>query len=176
MLSLLMALALTLPSLPLAPRSGERVAEGRVRGDADRPSSALRAPSPRTRGEGQRDALCQDLCAPDAYRHYRRLLAAAKWGLDGQERAAFLVSTPEGRLEAVDFTSGGAYRASNTGRIPRRAVAVIHTHPLRAHEPSDHDRAEARRIGLPVVVITPHAITVAYPDGTTASISPRRVE
>lgn len=116
------------------------------------------------------DRPCDHLCTPEAFEHYRRLLLSAKWGLHGEERAAFLIADAEGRLDARRWPSATYYRASYRGAIPRGTVAIIHTHPLNEHEPSAHDLVEAGRVGLPIVVITPKAVTVAYPDGTVAFV------
>jgi penicillin-binding protein 1C len=56
---------MVLQSITLAPRSGERVAEGRVRGLPTRdPSSALRAPSPRCGGEKDIDCATSQQSMP----------------------------------------------------------------------------------------------------------------
>ena len=117
------------------------------------------------------DPECGRLCAPETIQHYRRLLASAGWGLKGEERAAFLRLSPSGKLLVEQWPTGGLRGVSFRGKMPARVIAVMHTHPLREPWPSDHDRAEARRIGLPVIVITPGAVTVARPDGTVGQLS-----
>jgi proteasome lid subunit RPN8/RPN11 len=110
---------------------------------------------------------CGELCHADAVEQYARLNTLASMARYEKERAAFLVRRPDGRLTAVTWQAGDSAEASHTGHIPSRCVAIIHTHPLVAPQPSKHDVAEAQRIGLPIVVITPQSVTVATPQGTT---------
>ncbi len=112
---------------------------------------------------------CGALCDNDAVEHYARLNALASMTRYESERAAFLVRRLDGLLTVVAWQAGDRAEASYTGRIPLRCVAVIHTHPAMAPQPSKHDVAEAQRIGLPIVVITPQSVTVATPQGTSGS-------
>jgi hypothetical protein len=86
------------------------------------------------------------------------------------ERAAFLVRDDKGRLRAVSWPAGETAEASYKGRIPARCIAVIHTHPIAAPQPSRRDIAEAQRIQLPIVVITPDRVTVATTNGSTMQL------
>jgi proteasome lid subunit RPN8/RPN11 len=115
-------------------------------------------------------ATLSDLESPEALRQYARLNGLAAMSRYDSERAAFLVRTKSGALRAVDWQSGTQTEATYTGRIPQNAIAVMHTHPVVAPNPSKRDVAEAQRIGLPIVVITADQITVANPDGTTTMI------
>jgi proteasome lid subunit RPN8/RPN11 len=111
--------------------------------------------------------VCGELCRVDAVEQYARLNALAAMTRYERERAAFLVRLPDGRLTTVPWRAGENAEASYTGHIPRRCVAVIHTHPATAPRPSKHDTSEATRAGLPIVVVTPQSVTVAMPQGTT---------
>lgn len=85
------------------------------------------------------------------------------------ERAAFVVLR-DGALKMVPWQTGGYRHASFKGSIPEDCIAIAHTHPESAMDPSRVDVAMARRLGLPVLVITPRALTVADTDG-----NPRRL-
>ena len=113
---------------------------------------------------------CGELCHTDAVEQYARLNALASMTRHESERAAFLVRGPDGRLTTVAWKAGDRAEASYTGRVPPQCVAVIHTHPPEAPQPSKQDVAEARRIGLPIVVITAQSVTVATPQGTTRQL------
>ena len=111
-----------------------------------------------------------ELFQGDAVNQYVRLNALASKTRYESERAAFLIRRPDGRLTTIAWQAGDTAEASYTGRIPLRCVAVIHTHPVVAPQPSKHDTAEAQRIGLAIIVITPQSVTVATPQGTTRQL------
>ena len=115
-------------------------------------------------------STCGELCQPDAIAQYGRLNALASLKRYESERAAFLVRRSDGGLTTVPWHAGEHAKASYTGRVPARCVAIIHTHPKIAPRPSAHDLAEAQRLGLPIVVITSQSITVATPKGTTEQL------
>lgn len=114
---------------------------------------------------------CGDLCGAEAIGHYSALLEDGGYGRLSHERAAFLIREDAGPLTLAPWaTSAGFQHASYRGGIPSGAIAVLHTHPLGAPKPSAGDHAAARRIGLPVVVITPAAVIAAMPDGTARTL------
>jgi hypothetical protein len=113
---------------------------------------------------------CGELCQPDAIAHYGRLNTLASLTRYQSERAAFLVRRSDGGLTTVPWPAGEHAKASYTGHIPAHCVAIIHTHPRKAPRPSVHDVAQAKRLGLPIIVITPRSITVATPRGTTEQL------
>jgi hypothetical protein len=114
---------------------------------------------------------CGDLCGAEAAGHYAALLEEGGYGRLSHERAAFLIREDGGSLTLAPWgASAGFQRASHSGAIPRGAIAVVHTHPLGAPRPSAGDHREAKRIALPVVVITPSAVIGAMPDGTARTI------
>ncbi len=115
-------------------------------------------------------APCGQLCSAEAIRHYAMLNAVAGLTRRDSERAAFLVCDGKGRLRAIAWLAGESTEASYKGRIPARCIAVIHTHPIIAPQPSRRDIAEAQRIQLPIVVITPERVTVATTDGNTIQL------
>src|ERR1041385_4142446 len=101
--------------------------------------------------------LCGPLCGADAFAHYSRLLARAQLGHSSYEEAAFLVSDDEGHIRAIDWDHGERRTTSFHGRKPDHCIGIMHTHPNGDKEPSRGDRAEARRIQLALVVVTPQA-------------------
>ena len=115
-------------------------------------------------------ADCGELCSEEAARHYARLNAAAAMTRRDSERAAFLVRANNGRLRAIVWQAGEAAEASYKGPIPAGCIAIIHTHPIAAPQPSRRDLAEAQRIRMPIVVITPDSVTVARTDGASAQL------
>jgi proteasome lid subunit RPN8/RPN11 len=114
---------------------------------------------------------CGDLCGAEATGHYAALLEAGGFGRLPHERAAFLIRESGGAMTLAPWEgSAGFQRASHRGGIPAGTVAVVHTHPAGAPRPSAGDRDEARRIGRPVIVITPGAVIAALPDGSTRTL------
>jgi proteasome lid subunit RPN8/RPN11 len=111
------------------------------------------------------------LRGPEAFAHYSRLLARAQFERSSHEEAAFLVSDAEGRIRAIDWIPGDPRMTSFHGRMPEHCIAVMHTHPNGNKEPSSGDRAEAQRIRFPILVITPAAVSVAWPDGTMSYLA-----
>jgi hypothetical protein len=96
------------------------------------------------------------------------LLEDARYGQDPQEHAAFIVIGKSGQLELSRWRWGAeSMRATYRGAIPRRAVAIIHTHPRDLPGPSRADMAVAQKLGMPVYVITRTAVTVTDGSRTT---------
>jgi proteasome lid subunit RPN8/RPN11 len=113
---------------------------------------------------------CGLLCSTDAFAQYSELLARAQFGNSRVEEAAFLVQDSDGQLHAINWKSGESDRVSYAGPRPVHCIGMMHTHPFGATQPSRGDRDEARRIGLPLVVVTRVAVTVAWPDGSVSSL------
>lgn len=111
-----------------------------------------------------------DLAAAEAAGWYSWLLEEGAYGRLQNERAAFLIREADGSLTLEPWTGGGFRHARHRGRVPERTVAVLHTHPRGERKPSARDRQEARRLGLPVVVITPDAVIAARPDGSVTTV------
>lgn len=87
------------------------------------------------------------------------------------EQGAFVVREADARLRLIHWRPGTVTEVSSNGPMPAHCIAIAHTHPVSDVEPSKHDRAEAQRLGLPIVVVTPFAITAAWPDGTISRLS-----
>ena len=113
---------------------------------------------------------CGPLCSADAFKQYSGLLARAQFGNSRVEEAAFLVKDSAGRVQAINWKSGQSDRVSYAGPRPERCLGMMHTHPFGGTQPSRADRDEAQRIGLPLVVVTRVAVTVAWPDGTVSTL------
>jgi len=118
-------------------------------------------------------ALLIDLYSSEAAQHYAKLNAIAALNRRESERAAFLVRRHDGTLRTIPWQPGDATEATYKGRIPAGCIAIIHTHPIAAPQPSRRDLAESRRLNLPIIVITPDSVNAAMPDGTTTQLSGR---
>lgn len=118
--------------------------------------------------------LCTMLCTPQASVWFEDLLAAGGYGRLPHERAAFLIRERGDALSLAPWPHGGHRHATFRGVVPDRAVAVLHTHPYGEPQPSTRDREEARRLGMPVVVVTPGAVIAAMPDGSVRVITATR--
>ena len=90
-----------------------------------------------------------------------RITALAGHGYLAHERAAFLVLSSDGTFDcSVWPPSNGWHSATWSGKIPNGTVAVIHTHPRTIPQPSSHDTREARRLDIPVIVVTPGSMAM----------------
>ena len=88
------------------------------------------------------------------------LLESARYGSDSREHGAFIVIDESGQLQLSRWPSGAeSLRATYRGEIPRRALALIHTHPNGRPNPSADDMAMARKLGMAVYVITRTSVT-----------------
>jgi JAB domain-containing protein similar to deubiquitination enzymes len=105
-----------------------------------------------------------------------RVFTLAFRGLGKLERAAFLKLNERGTFDCQLWPPPFAiHRADWFGTTPDRTVAVIHSHPVGSPDPSEHDRQEAIRLGVPMIVVTPEAISMALPrDGAIVRV--RRVD
>jgi proteasome lid subunit RPN8/RPN11 len=118
---------------------------------------------------------CGDLCRDEALAHYGRLFAEAGYGRLPREKAGFLLRERDGSLTFAPWSAGNGVRASYDGAIPANAIAVVHTHPSSMSPlPSSRDVAEARRLGMHVVVVSRDGVTAARPDGAVERITAAR--
>jgi proteasome lid subunit RPN8/RPN11 len=82
------------------------------------------------------------------------VLMAASSGSD-QEAAAFLVREADGIVRCVPWPRRAGFRTERyRGVLPDGTVAIAHTHPHGWERPSSGDVEEARRIGLPIFVLS----------------------
>lgn len=117
--------------------------------------------------------LIATLATPQAHVWYEHLRAEGGYGRWSEERAAFLIREDDGTLTLEPWPRGGFRHATFRGVVPPRTIAIVHTHPRRDVQPSAQDRAEARRLGIAVVVITDQVIA-ALPDGREVRITAAR--
>lgn len=88
------------------------------------------------------------------------LLRSAQYGRAVKEHSAFLVSDANGQLHLVRWPEEGTLMsATYRGRIPAGTVAILHTHPNDLPNPSPGDEALARKLKMPVYVLTRRSIT-----------------
>ena len=109
------------------------------------------------------NAYSEALASSQALYWYDQLLAEGGYGRFDRERAAFLIRESGGTLTLEPWPHGSFRHASFRGRIPPRTIAILHTHPANAPQPSAQDRAEAKRLGIAIVVITPGSVIAAEP-------------
>ena len=103
----------------------------------------------------------QNPCKSDFFRSSWALLKDAQWGFSGIEHAAFAVRDQDGRTHFVRWPLRWQdRRAGYRGSIPPNTFAIVHTHPNRYREPSADDSAVARRLGIPVYVVTRWGVAV----------------
>jgi hypothetical protein len=81
------------------------------------------------------------------------------------EAAAFLIRDADGNLNCAMWPTSDQRKLQNyRAPMPPGTVAIVHTHPLNAHEPSRGDVLEAVRLRIPILVLTRLSIAVADPD------------
>ena len=104
------------------------------------------------------------------------LLDGARWA-DYGEAAAFLVEDTQGQVQCLAWPPTNEFQKMNfIGDVPRRTVAIIHTHPDRAPYPSAKDVDEARRLNVPIFVLTRTRITAVNPwDGKDVTVVSRQI-
>jgi JAB domain-containing protein similar to deubiquitination enzymes len=96
---------------------------------------------------------------------FNALLRKSAYGQPGEERAGFLI-VDGGRFRLEMWPPSHLFHAEEWhGRVPNGTVAVIHTHPPAQPLPSPHDCEEAKRVGIPMLVITPASVALATEDG-----------
>ena len=90
------------------------------------------------------------------------------------ERAAFLIHDADGVAMIYWPRTMQRHAATFRGSVPPNALAIVHTHPPYLWDPSAHDLAEARRLGLPIYVLTRNSVTRANSDGTITRLVMKR--
>ena len=101
-------------------------------------------------------------------------LRGALWR-DSSESAAFLVRGNDGELQCLVWPTTNEYKGQSfRGQIPEGTVAIIHTHPGAAYQPSAGDARQARDIGLPIFVLTQSHVTAVDADGNPLRVVDRR--
>ena len=105
-----------------------------------------------------------------------RLLKDGGYGRMPFERAAFLVLKEDDAFECRVWPATFQNREAEwDGPLPDGTAAVLHTHPARFPNPSTGDAREARRIGVPVLVVTPGLVSMVSPStGAVSSFTTRK--
>lgn len=97
----------------------------------------------------------QSRCSSEFFQNAWTLLKDARYGGTEFERAAFAVRDDDGRVRFLSWpVSAEALVAKYKGSMPPNLFAIVHTHPNRHPAPSADDHAVARRLGIPVYVVT----------------------
>jgi len=110
---------------------------------------------------------CGDVCRDQAVAHYAWLFAEAGYGHLPRERAGFLIRENDGTLTFAPWNVSDFAAAHYRGGVPPNTIALVHTHPdFTSPWPSPRDASVARRLALPVIVVSKDAVTVAMSDGT----------
>lgn len=109
-------------------------------------------------------AVSLELSSPQATYWYEQLLAEGGYGRLDREHAAFLIRENDGTLTLAPWPHSGFRHASFRGAIPARTIAILHTHPADTPQPSAQDHAEAKRLGIAIVVIAPRSVVVVEPN------------
>jgi proteasome lid subunit RPN8/RPN11 len=95
---------------------------------------------------------------------------------DEMEAAAFIVQEPTGHFASVDWpaTTAGVRTARHEGTIPQDTIALAHTHPFTAPKPSRGDIEQAKKIRLPIYVISRWSLYVVEPSGEVTALIVRK--
>jgi hypothetical protein len=95
--------------------------------------------------------------------------------IDQQEVAAFLVRDANGTISSVMWPHSADRRSEHyDGAIPAGTVAIAHTHPWQADQhPSRGDVEQARKIGLPIYVVTRSNLYVVDSSGEVIELFAR---
>lgn len=89
------------------------------------------------------------------------LLATARYGQSPYEQAAWAVADASGRVTFIMWPFNHEARAARfRGAIPANIVAIVHTHPNARPMPSYDDSLTAKRLRIPVYVVTRSGLTV----------------
>jgi proteasome lid subunit RPN8/RPN11 len=86
---------------------------------------------------------------------------------DQREVAAFVVRRDDGSLNIVMWPHSANFRSERyEGAVPAGTVAIAHTHPPQADQrPSRGDIEQAKKIGMPIYVVTRWNLWVADAHG-----------
>jgi proteasome lid subunit RPN8/RPN11 len=86
--------------------------------------------------------------------------------VEDEEVAAFVVMERDGTVDLVHWPRTRTYRSAHwKGPVPEGTIGIIHTHPAKLPFPSRQDVAEARRLGMPVHVVSRRLLCTAQVSG-----------
>ena len=110
----------------------------------------------------------------DALAIYAELLNEVTVRGEQREAATFLVRDGDGRIRSVPWGSNGDFRSAHfKGTVPTGTIAIAHTHPNGWDQPSRNDIAQAKRIGIAIIVVTRCNVNVVLPDGSIVPLIQR---
>ena len=102
---------------------------------------------------------------------FAHLVSGALYGFGTFEKAAFLVLQADHPVRCIDWPSTHEFKQARwSGPMPAGVVAVAHTHPLSSPDASPDDIKLARRIGMPIFVLTPDIVSVIHADGRVETL------
>lgn len=91
-------------------------------------------------------------------------------GFRETESSAFLLLHPDGHYSLVPWPATRRSREhAFRGAVPHFTLAIVHTHPASSPRPSAADEETARKLRLPVVVLTPRHVVYVTPGGETVA-------
>ena len=89
----------------------------------------------------------------------QRVLKEGGYGHLPREGSAFLVEK-DGTFECLIWPRSNSMHAQQWGgTIPAHTVAIVHSHPADLPDPSWNDTLLARRLRMPIFVVTPRQVT-----------------
>lgn len=105
--------------------------------------------------------------SPETERVFADVFVHSLTGLLDRELAAFVVEERDGTLGCIYWESRAGRRAESfSGVVPSGTVAVVHSHPdASSPRPSRTDSENARRLGLPFIVVSRTEIWIAGAHG-----------
>lgn len=103
--------------------------------------------------------------------YFADLLKKGRFGRLPREEAAFLIKRSNGDYRCSMWPSSHDYHQTKfVGAIPNGTVAIVHTHPIQYPQGSPHDQRTAKRLGVPIFVLTPRNIYVVTVEGENQPI------
>lgn len=107
--------------------------------------------------------------------YFTELVRLGGNGFRHTERAAFLVLDESDGIRCLLWPKNMGFRKESFhGVIPKRTIAIVHTHPKDQPVPSAGDRREAMRLGIPFIVVSPRDIYAVSADGDVIPIEKNR--
>lgn len=112
---------------------------------------------------------------PGVLECFSDLLRQGGYGFREVEYAAFLIHDDNERYRCMAWPfSLGYHRQQFRGAVPYGTIAIAHTHPYALPEPSSGDGATARRLALPIFVLTPRNIYLVTSRGERVPVVMRK--
>ena len=99
------------------------------------------------------------LARADVHDCMQRVLKDGGYGRLPIEGAAFLIANRDAFECRMWPRSPGFHSQEWRARVPENAVAIIHSHPAHLPDPSWADMQLAKRLRLPIFVVTPRHVT-----------------